>query len=284
MTTRTISIIETATDERVGTFKIKNVLPTRQLKQVDPFLLIHHLQPTTIKPGSDGRISPHPHAGFEVVTYLLDGEFFHRDSKGNDQVARGGDINWMSSGAGIVHSEGPTEEFLKKEDRLVQLLQVWINLPASEKKSTASFRHYDAEVLPLIKKENAWIKIILGEYEGKKSPVSSHTPMFFYHIKIKRDELLVLPVKDDHEAALYMLSGKIRSLNEEAKSSQLIHFNMNGNQVALTALEDSEFIFFGGQPIKEKVVSYGPFVMNSFEEIQHAIGDYEKGKMGVLDY
>ena len=162
MTTRTISIIETATDERVGTFKIKNVLPTRQLKQVDPFLLIHHLQPT-IKPGNDGRIPPHPHAGFEVVTYLLDGEFFHRDSKGHEQVAHGGDINWMTSGAGIVHSEGPTEEFLKKGDGLVQLLQIWINLPAAEKKATSSFRHYDSASLPLSEKENVSGKVILGE-------------------------------------------------------------------------------------------------------------------------
>lgn len=284
MTTRTISLIESSTDERVGAFKIKNVLPTRHLKQVDPFLLIHHLQPTPIQPGGDWRIPPHPHAGFEVVTYLLDGEFFHRDSKGNDQVARGGDINWMTSGEGIVHSEGPTAAFLKKGGGLVQLLQVWINLPSTEKKTSASFRHYDSDSFPFIQKENASVKVLMGEYEGKKSPVSSHTPMFFFHVKASKGQLLMLPVKEDHEAALYILSGKIVSLKEEATSSQLIHFHMDGDQVALTVLEDAEFIFFGGLPIKEKVVSYGPFVMNSFEEIQHAIGDYEKGKMGVLDY
>src|SRR5688572_6620116 len=131
MTTRTLAQVTDSTNEMVGPFKIKNVLPTRTLKQVDPFLLIHHATPATIK-GDVGRIPPHPHAGFEVVTYLLDGEFFHRDSKGHDQVARGGDINWMTSGSGIVHSEGPTEAF-KEKGGIVELLQIWINLPADKK-------------------------------------------------------------------------------------------------------------------------------------------------------
>ena len=113
MTTRTIAHIESATNEMVGDFKIKNVLPTRHLKQVDPFLLIHHIQPYHLKAGSETRLPPHPHAGFEVVTYLLNGEFFHRDSKGHNQTAKAGDVNWMTSGAGIIHSEGPAETLLK---------------------------------------------------------------------------------------------------------------------------------------------------------------------------
>ena len=108
--------------------------------------------------------------------------------------------------------------------------------------------------------------------------------MFFYHIKIKKGALLVLPVEEDFEASVYILSGKIKSLNEEAKSSQLIHFNMNGDQVAVNALEDSDFIFFGGQTIKEKVVSYGPFVMNSNAEISQAVLDYQNGKLGRIDF
>jgi redox-sensitive bicupin YhaK (pirin superfamily) len=284
MTTRTVIQIETSTNENVGPFKIKNVLPTRNLKQIDPFLLIHHMPPFELRPGDEARIPPHPHAGFEVVTYLLDGEFFHRDSQGNDQVARGGDINWMSSGSGITHSEGPTASFLETEKPIVQLLQIWINLPANKKKLAPSFTHYPSDVFPVIENDKSWVKVLLGEYAGKRSPISTQTSMFLYHLKIKSGESFALAVDEKDSAAFYLMSGKIKVLNEEVKAGQLVHFNIDGDQLFFRAMEDAELIAFGGLPIKEKVVSYGPFVMNSFEEIQHAIGDYETGKMGQLDY
>ena len=283
MTTRTIAQIESATNESVGSFKIKNVLPTRNLKQVDPFLLIHHMSPFELKPGSETRLPPHPHAGFEVVTYLLDGEFFHRDSKGHDQIATAGDVNWMTSGAGILHSEGPAEKLLK-EGGTVQLLQLWINLPADKKRLTSTFRHYGSAAMPVIEKEQTWLKVVIGDYEGQSSPISTHTPMFLYHLKIKRDTLLTLPVKDNYSAAIYIMQGKLKVLNKEPIAGELVNFNTDGDQLVFTATEDSELLVFGGLPIKEKVVSYGPFVMNSFEEIQQAIADYETGKMGVLEY
>jgi len=283
MTTRTIAQIESATNERVGDFKIKNVLPTRNLKQVDPFLLIHHMSPFVLKTNSATRLPPHPHAGFEVVTYLLDGEFFHRDSKGHNQIATAGDVNWMTSGAGILHSEGPAEKLLK-EGGTVQLLQLWINLPADKKRLASTFRHYGSTAMPVIEKEQTWLKVVIGEYEGLSSPISTHTPMFLYHLKIKKDTLLTLPVKDNYSAAIYIMQGKLKVLNKEPIAGELVNFNTDGDQLVFTATEDSELLVFGGLPIKEKVVSYGPFVMNSFEEIQQAIADYETGKMGVLEY
>jgi len=283
MTTRTIAHIESATNERVGDFKIKNVLPTRNLKQVDPFLLVHHISPFELKPGSETRLPPHPHAGFEVVTYLLEGEFFHRDSKGHDQIAKAGDVNWMTSGSGIIHSEGPAESLLK-DGGTVQLLQLWINLPADKKQLASSFRHYASGALPVIEKKNVWLKVLIGEYEGKASPTSTHTPMFLYHLKIKKGELVTIPVKDNYTAAVYIMQGKIKVLNKEPVAGELVDFNTDGNQVVFTATEDAELLLLGGEPIKEKVVSYGPFVMNSFEEIQEAIAAYESGKMGVLEY
>jgi len=282
MTTRTIAHIESATNESVGDFKIKNVLPTRNLKQVDPFLLIHHMQPFELKPGSETRLPPHPHAGFEVVTYLLDGEFFHRDSKGHNQVAKAGDVNWMTSGAGILHSEGPAENLLKNGGT-VQLLQLWINLPAEKKQLASTFRHYAAETMPVIKNEKVWLKVVIGEYQDQASPISTHTPVFLYHIKIKKGELVTIPVKDNYTAALYIMQGKIKVLNKEPVAGELVNFNTDGNQVVFTATADAEVLLLGGMPIKEKVVSYGPFVMNSFEEIQEAIAAYETGKMGMLE-
>lgn len=283
MTTRTIAQIESASNERVGNFKIKNVLPTRNLKQVDPFLLIHHMQPFELTPGAETRLPPHPHAGFEVVTYLLDGEFFHRDSKGHNQIAKAGDVNWMTAGAGILHSEGPAEKLLK-EGGTVQLLQLWINLPADKKQLASTFRHYASETLPVIEKEKVWLKVVIGNYEDKISPIGTHTPVFLYHIKIKKGALITIPVKDNHTAALYIMQGKIKVLNKEPVAGELVNSNIDGNQVVFTATADAEVLLLGGEPIKEKVVSYGPFVMNSFEEIQEAITAYENGKMGILEY
>jgi quercetin 2,3-dioxygenase len=283
MLTRTISTIETASIEMVGVNRVKRALPTLNLKQVDPFLFIDHLLPTVVKPGDDIRIPPHPHAGFEVVTYLLEGEFFHRDSRGHDQVARGGDINWMTSGAGIVHSEGPTEAFLKKGGRL-SLIQVWINLPSKDKFIEPSFRHYDAEALPVLQRDGVWLKVLIGQFDGRVSPITTHSPQFYYHLKLQAGNKFTIPVNAEHSAAAYVLEGKLRILNEEAGAGQLADFEVNGDQLVFSATEDADLIIFGGLPLKEKLVSYGPFVMNSFEEIQHAISDYEAGKMGSLDF
>jgi redox-sensitive bicupin YhaK (pirin superfamily) len=283
MTTRTISRIETSTMEMVGANRVLQALPTRNLKQVDPFILIHHMVPVDVEPGASIRIPPHPHAGFEVVTYLIDGEFFHRDSKGHDVIANGGDINWMTSGAGIIHSEGPTENFLKSGGKL-ELMQIWINLPSKNKFTDASFRNYPSTGFPEVKNENSLVKVLIGNYGDKKSPVVTQTPMFYYHIKLKAGNLFTVPVDAEQTSALYVMKGKIKVLNEDAKAGQLIDFDLNGDQIVFSAIEDADVIAFGGQPLKEKLVSYGPFVMNSFEEIQHAIADYETGKMGVLDY
>jgi redox-sensitive bicupin YhaK (pirin superfamily) len=283
MTTRTISLIEESTTEMVGVNRIKQSLPTRNIRQVDPFLLVHHLLPVTIQPGTDIRIPPHPHAGFEVMTYLMDGEFFHRDSRGHEVIAKSGDVNWMTSGNGIVHSEGPSGSFLEKGGKL-QLLQIWINLPADKKTLPATFHHYDGKELPVVNGENSQLKIVLGQYEGKTSPVVTQTPMYFYHINLKKDQLFTLPVNDSYTSAVYLIDGKLKVLNQEVKATQLVNFNTDGDQLVFSATEDAALIVFGGLPIKEKVVSYGPFVMNSFEEIQQAIADYEMGKMGMLEF
>lgn len=282
MTTRTLAHKETATNEMVGAYKIKNVLPTRNIRQIDPFLLIHHMKPALLKAGENNRIPPHPHAGFEVVTYLLDGSFFHRDSKGNDVVAKGGDINWMSSGTGLMHSEGPSESMVK-DGGTIQLLQVWINLPADKKKLDPTFRHYQGSGFPVTENDGSQIKVLIGSLDEKKSPVVTQTPMFFYHIKLKAGKLLTIPVEPADTAALYVLEGSLKVLNETIETGDLADFAIDGDQLVFTAVKDADLIVFGGTPIKEKMVSYGPFVMNSFEEVQDAIQRYESGAMGTLD-
>jgi redox-sensitive bicupin YhaK (pirin superfamily) len=283
MTSRTISSIETATAERVGAFQIRRALPTKGLTQVDPFIFIDYLFPTRVKAGDPLRIAPHPHAGFDVVTYLLEGEFFHRDSLGHDQVARAGDLNWMSSGTGIIHSEGPTDEFLKVGGNL-SLMQVWINLPAKLKFIKPTFQHFNSESLPIVDNGDVWVKILAGKYSDKHSPVMPHTDLFYLHIRIKQGKLFRMNIDPEDSTAIFVMKGKIQVTNSVVSNGQLINFNTDGDLLDFSAIEDAELILIGGKPLKEKLVSYGPFVMNSFQEIQQAITDYETGKMGVLDY
>lgn len=283
MSTRTIAQVIDASVEFVGKNKVLRALPTRQLKQVDPFLFIDHMVRTTVLPGADIRIPPHPHAGFEVVTYLIAGEFFHRDTAGHEQVAKGGDLNWMTSGKGIVHSEGPTENFLEKGGDL-ELMQVWINLPEAKKEIDPSFRHYAGDSLPTVVSEEARVKVLVGNYAGKTSPVITHTPMYYYDIELQPGSTFILPVQEEHTAALYLISGQLYVVGNTVKERQLLHFEQNGSQVAINANEPARFIFFGGEPIKEKVVSYGPFVMNSMEAIETKIKAYQDGEMGVLEF
>ncbi len=283
MTTRTIAHIEAASNESVGPFKIKNVLPTRNLKQVDPYILIHHMQPFELAAGADARIPPHPHAGFEVVTYLLDGEFFHRDSKGHNQIANAGDVNWMRSGSGIVHSEGPAASFVKTGGR-VQLLQIWINLPGAAKKQEPGFTHYSSGSFPVLETEAYWMKLLIGEFGGKQSPIETVTPMFLYHLKVKQGAQVLMPVAANHSSAIYIMQGKLKVLNKEPVTGELLDFHLDGDQLSFSAITDTEILVLGGEPLKEKLVSYGPFVMNSFEEIQESIQQYESGKMGSLDF
>lgn len=283
MTTRTVAQILDSTQERVGHFAIRNVLPSRQLRQIDPFLLIHHMGPLPVREGATDRIPPHPHAGFEVVTYLLDGSFYHRDSLGNNQVASAGDVNWMTSGAGIVHSEGPSDELIS-QGGTAQLLQVWINLPAKLKQTAPLFRHYPAASFPTAEKEGLWVRTLLGSYEGKSAPVPTHTALFWHHVKLEAGTRFNLMVDPKQEAALYLMAGVLKVLGEEVKAGQLLRFERDGDHLSIMATEPASFILFGGEPIGEKVVSYGPFVMNSMEEIQEAVSAYEAGRMGNLDF
>lgn len=283
MSTRTVAQVLDASVEFVGKNKVLRALPTRQLKQVDPFLFIDHMVRSTVQAGADIRIPPHPHAGFEVVTYLIAGEFFHRDSAGHEQVASGGDLNWMTSGKGIVHSEGPTEKFLQQGGDL-ELMQVWINLPAAKKELDPSFRHYSGSTLPEVKTGNATIKVLVGEYDGKVSPVSTHTSLFYYDVHLQPGEPFIFPVPESNTAAIYLIEGALSVVGTAVKAQQLVHFEQNGGQVAITAKEPARFIFFGGEPIKEKVVSYGPFVMNTMQEIESKIEAYQNGAMGVLEF
>lgn len=283
MLTRTVKQITSATRENVGPFAIRNILPTRNLRQIDPFLLIHHLPETAVGAGADLRIPPHPHAGFEVVTYLLQGEFYHRDSKGFEQVARAGDINWMTSAAGIVHSEGPTADFMKKGGN-VELLQVWINLPAAKKNMGAGFRHFAAADFPVAKKGNVQVKVLLGSLDKQQSPIATHTPMYWYQADLPAGEALTIPVDAGYSAGLLVLDGAVKVLNESLTAGELVEFDRDGDQLAFSATQDSRVMIFGGEPINEKMVSYGPFVMNSFEEIQAKISAYEKGEFGTLSF
>lgn len=283
-TTRTVAHIEAAATARVGPHMVKRALPVRDLAQVNPFIFLDYMEPFEVKKGQQMlRIDPHPHAGFEVVTYLLKGKTFHRDSKGNEQVAEAGDVNWMTSGRGIIHSEG-AHPSMGETGGEMGLMQVWINLPAAKKFIDPSFRHYASATMPVVETDTASVKVLIGEYGGQASPITTHTPMYYYHVNLKAGATFTYPVMENHTAGVYVMHGSLRVLNQPADEGTIVSFHNDGDMIAVKAALDTEFIVFGGEPINEKMVSYGPFVMNDFKEVQQAISDYETGKMGVLEY
>lgn len=283
-TTRTVAHIEAATTAKVGPMMVKRALPVRHLKQIDPFIFIDHLPSFEVKKGADtGRIDPHPHAGFEVVTYQIDGMGFHRDSKGNEQIARPGDINWMTSGKGIIHSEGIADE-LKEKGGNSSLMQTWINLPAAQKFIEPSFRHFASADLPEIKEENSWVKVLIGQYKNAASLITTHTSMYYYHVQLKAGTTFTYGVAPEHTAGIYVMDGEMKVLQHAAEKGSIVAMNNDGDTIAVKAVSDTNFIAFGGLPINEPMVSYGPFVMNDAREIEQAIDDYQTGKMGVLSF
>ena len=284
---RTINQITFAKEFPMGPFVIKQPLPTGSLQQLSPFLLLHHAAPKEIKPGSDhGRIDPHPHTGFSPVTFVFSGEVFHKDSLGNEGLVSDGGVQWMNAGKGIVHSEGPSPEFIKRGG-ILEMIQLWINTPKKHKKDLATYQNIQKNAIPQIHLDDDKVELYLvaGEYLSKKGPAKIQSPLSILTAKIQSGANFELNFTEGWNVGIYVLNGNLKTGNEEEiKALHFAAFSNHGNEIKLSATEDSKLLILAGEPIQEPLVTYGPFVMNTNEEIQQAILDYQSGKMGELDY
>ena len=271
----------------MGPIKLRQPIPTNEVENVDPFLLLHHYGPYAISEFSNPfDLGPHPHRGFEPITLLFQGEQLHRDSLGNESVVKSGDVQWTTAGRGIIHAEGPTKEFVKKGGDL-EGIQLWLNLPAKYKMITPAYQHSKSDEMPIIKDAsgNIKLKVVAGEQQKKFGKIKTQTSVNVFMIEANGKGDLEIDIPTTHESCVYLLDGEVKINNEETLikgESQMAVFNTDGNTVKIETTKLSKLIVISGEPIKEKVAQYGPYVMNTQTELLEAMRDYQDGKMGHL--
>lgn len=279
------SIINVIASQKVnmGGHIIEQPLPNRLLEQLDPFLLIHHAEFTL---GGDQHqrdvgIGGHPHRGFSPVTFVFKGDVRHQDSFGNDAVIAAGGTQWMHAGKGIVHSERPSKT-LAQQGGEQEIIQFWVNTPAKHKMEVPYYLPLTEEETPVLAGEGVQLKVVAGEYAGLQGPAKTFSPLLLLRGEIAADATTQLRIPRHFNTLLYLLDGQLEVNGRSAVRKDLIWLDTDGEEVHISATQQTRFIVLAGEPIGEKVVSYGPFVMNSQTEIMEAIRDSQMGKMGVL--
>jgi redox-sensitive bicupin YhaK (pirin superfamily) len=269
------------TTEGAG-FIVHRPFPTQRLDHLDPFLLLDEMGPMELGPGEAEGAPDHPHRGFETVTYLLDGEFVHADSQGNRGRLQPGDVQWMTAGDGVVHSEMPAEQ-IRRDGGRVHGFQLWVNLPRADKRMRPRYQDVKAAEIPVGETEDkkARVKVIAGESLGKRAVIDTRIPITYLHFSLQPGARLTQAVAREHNALVYVLSGAAEVGGRVVRDGQLAILG-EGESVELGASEPAELLLLAGKPIGEPVARYGPFVMNTREEIMEALADFRSGRMGAI--
>ncbi len=271
----------------MGPIRLRQPIPTEGIEMVDPFLLLHHYGPYAISRFNNPfDLGPHPHRGFEPITLLFKGEQLHRDSLGNEMLVKAGDVQWTTAGRGIIHAEGPSKEFVERGGEL-EGIQLWLNLPAEKKMMPANYQHLKSEQIPVVKNDDETIelKVIAGEQKGERGLIKTQTEVNVFTVKTAEKGKMEIDLSKTHESLVYLLDGEVLINNEatlKKGATQMITFLQDGDSIEIEAKKESTLLVLSGEPIKEKVASWGPYVMNSQTEIMEALRDYQKGKMGYL--
>ncbi len=272
-------------------FQVRRATAGIDLRLADPFLLLDHLGAVEYAPGEAKGAPDHPHRGFETVTYIMDGELVHRDSNGGGGVITDGATQWMTAGAGIVHSEMPSEPIVMKGG-LFHGTQLWVNLPRDDKWATPRYQDIEAQQVKLLTTHDGGtvIRLIAGDLAGHEGPGLTWTPITYAHASVSPGARLELPWRRDFNALVYALAGvgSVGTDGRPLREGQIAVFG-EGDHVVVSGADQQEsrspnleVLLLGGQPIREPIAWYGPFVMNTKEEIVQAVEDYQAGKMGII--
>lgn len=263
---------------------VKQPLPHKDFRFANPFIVIHHIGPHEYKAGDKARISPHPHRGFSPYTFMLQGEGFHRDNAGNDEVIKAGGVQWMFAGKGILHSEGPTKELLEKGG-VQEAIQLWINAPQVNKFDRPFYQEASKEALPnVLKQDGVDLRLASGDYDNETGPVQNFTPVISIIGEILAGKSVSFPATPGYWTLLYVVKGKIKVNEKEIEAHHLIVFSKDGDEVLIESLTDAQILFLSAEPIEEPVAAKDNYVMNTAEEIEQAMQDYKNGLFGELSY
>ena len=255
----------------------------------NPFLMLDYAAPYEFSPNearSPRGVGQHPHKGFETVTIAYHGEVAHRDSSSGGGIIYEGDVQWMTAGSGIIHEEFHSENFSKKGG-LFEMVQLWVNLPAKDKNTPPRYQHLAKASIPVVElpDEAGRLRLIAGEYKGVKGAADTFTEMNVWDIVLNAGKKAVLEIPEAHNLSMVVLRGNVTlNCKEQAGAGQLVGFEKSGGNVHIEAgSEEVKILLLSGVPIDEPVVGYGPFVMNTAEEIRQAISDFKSGKFGSID-
>ncbi len=273
----------------VGTFSVRRTLPNQQCHSVGPWVFLDHFGPFQVTPGHDG-VGPHPHAGIETVTYLLSGRNEHRDSAGHTGIVGPGGAQWMTAGRGIIHAEMPVPA--NADEMTLHGIQLWTTLPRAMKQMLPRYQRIDAATIPKGLIKGGMVRIVAGEYESIKGPAQILMPLLLWHVSLDAGASFKGAIPREFEVAAYVIAGNVSFYNHAPDISMgtLVVFAdgekvQNDSAVAFTnnTKETVDVLLLGGVPAEGPLVFYGPFVMNSIEQIHRAERAYRNGEMGILD-
>src|SRR6266568_7620289 len=272
-----------------GGLLVRRPFPKASFSEFDPFLLLDEMGPMELAPGKAKGAPDHPHRGFETVTYLLSGDMEHKDSQGHAGRLRAGDVQWMTAGAGVVHSEMPSREFTRDGGRM-HGFQLWVNLPQRDKMMPPRYQEIPNSKIPKAASADGlvMVTVIAGEAMGEKAVIETRTPILYLHYRIEPGGVATQKVPGAFNAFAYIVEGEglFGAEGERAGVGQMVLFAQDGDEVRIENPVDAkatlEVLLIAGVPLNEPVARYGPFVMNTQAEIRQAIEDYRLGRMGSI--
>ena len=267
-------------------FHVRNLFPSNGIgDQISPFLMLDYAGPTRVSPRATPRgVGEHPHRGFETVTIAYQGAVEHRDSAGHAGTIFPGDVQWMTAASGVVHEEMHEAEFARKGGTF-EMVQLWVNLPKTHKMSPPRYQGLENKNIPVVQLgEAGYARVIAGELAGVKGPAQTFTPVNVFDVRLEAGTQAELALPAGHNTAVVLLKGNVvlNAAEQLQGEAQIALLSSAGETIALNAKEATTLLILSGEPIHEPVVSYGPFVMNTREEILQAVNDYQAGRMGQL--
>ena len=261
------------------------VMPTPNvpIDALEPFIFLNHHGPQVYGPHNQGLpFGPHPHKGFETVTFILEGDIMHKDSSGYSSTINEGGIQWMTAGSGIIHSENSSSAFMQQGGPL-EILQLWVNLPSRLKNASPHYIGLQKEQIPVVTADNGKVKLHLvsGLWQGERAPIQSLSGVHLAWIEFKKDGQVSMDIPANETVLYYVIKGRLEVNGEPAEAFELVEFNPDGETINTTATEDSIVLIGHALPSGEPIVAHGPFVMNTQEEIRNAFVEYQQGKFGI---
>jgi len=266
-------------------FPVRNIFSYEDIaEKMSPFILLDYAGPKDF-PITEKKlgVGEHPHRGFETVTIVYDGEVSHRDSSGGGGTIGTGEVQWMTAASGVVHEEFHSRAYAQRGG-IFEVVQLWVNLPKKDKMSAPKYQGITRDQIPstALPHNAGEIRVIAGNYNGIKGPASTYSPIDVWDLRIKKGSSVEFKIPEGHTTSIFVLKGNLKFDGGVATEAELAVFETSGSELKIAAETDTTALLLSGQPLNEPIVGYGPFVMNTEEEIRQAYSDYKSGKMGRL--